>query len=155
MFDQPARDANGNLRDGADTEFCETELDTRPLPTRSAEPPTSSQNTLLLRRPTTTATLSSHASFELPDLVNPSDSEGTDDEMDIDTEELASILPSRTIPGRYKAANSQAQTRAATATTAPSAKRKQNSESAIASATKRPNHQATIEVVEHEDIGLW
>ncbi|KAF8209399.1 hypothetical protein K438DRAFT_1960392 [Mycena galopus ATCC 62051] len=36
MFDQPARDANGNLRDAADTEFYKTESDVRPLPTRSA-----------------------------------------------------------------------------------------------------------------------
>ncbi|KAJ6610653.1 hypothetical protein B0H10DRAFT_2437905 [Mycena sp. CBHHK59/15] len=39
MSDQPARDANGNLRDAADMEFYESESDTRPLPAPSAPQP--------------------------------------------------------------------------------------------------------------------
>ncbi|KAJ7793168.1 hypothetical protein B0H13DRAFT_2689699 [Mycena leptocephala] len=39
MCDQPARDANGNLRDAADMEFYESESDTRPLPAPSGPQP--------------------------------------------------------------------------------------------------------------------
>ncbi|KAJ7938542.1 hypothetical protein B0H13DRAFT_2648595 [Mycena leptocephala] len=86
--------------------------------------------------------------FELPDLVDLSDSEGSDDEMDVDNTELASILPSKTIPARSKVANSKTQTRAAAA---PSAKRKQTSESASAPATKKVNRRATVEEVEDDE----
>ncbi|KAJ6621571.1 hypothetical protein B0H10DRAFT_2187885 [Mycena sp. CBHHK59/15] len=80
--------------------------------------------------------------FELPDLVDPSNSEGSDDEMDVDNTELASILPSKTIPARSKVTNLKTRTRAVAV---PSAKRKQTSESASAPATKKLNRQATVE----------
>ncbi|KAJ7802352.1 hypothetical protein B0H13DRAFT_2688028 [Mycena leptocephala] len=86
--------------------------------------------------------------FELPNLVDPSDSEGSDDEMDIDNTELVSILLSKTIPARSKVAYSKAQTRVAAA---PTAKRKQTSESTSGPATKKPNRRATVEEVENEE----
>ncbi|KAJ7868108.1 hypothetical protein B0H13DRAFT_2558953 [Mycena leptocephala] len=86
--------------------------------------------------------------FELPVLVDPTDSEGSDYEIDIDNTEPVSILLSKTIPARSKVANSKTQTRVAAA---PTAKRKQTSESASAPATKKPNRRATVEEVENEE----
>ncbi|KAJ6609450.1 hypothetical protein B0H10DRAFT_2225969 [Mycena sp. CBHHK59/15] len=175
MSDQPAWDANGNLRDAADMEFYESESDTRPLTAPSAHrkratdklteslaaekadddgnafvahPKRSRAKAPRVKAVPEFVSDQEDSDFELPDLVDPSDSEGSDDEMDVDNTELASILPSKTIPARSKVANSKTQTRAAAA---PSAKRKQMSESASASATKKLNRRATVEEVEDDD----
>ncbi|KAJ7933264.1 hypothetical protein B0H13DRAFT_1856294 [Mycena leptocephala] len=181
MSDKPARDANGNLRDAADMEFYESESDTRPLPAPSAPQPrrgdrkratdklteslaaekADDDGNAFVARPKRSRAKAPRvkavpesvsdqedSDFELPDLVDPSDSEGSDDEMDVDNTELASILPSKTIPARSKVANSKTQTRAAAA---PSAKRKQTSESASAPATKKLNRRATVEEVEDDE----
>ncbi|KAJ7701611.1 hypothetical protein B0H14DRAFT_3649922 [Mycena olivaceomarginata] len=81
--------------------------------------------------------------FELPDLVDPSDSEGSDDEMDVDNDELVSVLLSKTVPHRGR---TKTQTRAATS----AGKRKQTSDSASAPAAKKLNRRASVEEVDDE-----
>ncbi|KAJ6611565.1 hypothetical protein B0H10DRAFT_2192880 [Mycena sp. CBHHK59/15] len=170
MSDQPARDANGNLRDSADMEFYESESDTRPLPAPSAPQPrrgdrkratdklteslaaekADDDGNAFMARPKRSRAKAPRvkavpesvsdqedSDFELPDLVDPSDSEGSNDEMDVDNTELASILPSKTIPARSNGCTS--------------AKRKQTSESASAPATKKLNCRATVEEVEDNE----
>ncbi|KAF8214667.1 hypothetical protein K438DRAFT_1749761 [Mycena galopus ATCC 62051] len=82
--------------------------------------------------------------FELPDLVDPSDSEGSDDEMDVDNDELVSILMLKTVPQRGK---TRTQTRGVTS----SGKRKQTSDSASAPAAKKLNCWVSVEDVDDED----
>ncbi|KAJ6608864.1 hypothetical protein B0H10DRAFT_1955084 [Mycena sp. CBHHK59/15] len=72
--------------------------------------------------------------FELPDLIDPSHSEGSDDEMDIDNDEISSILPSKTVPTCSKSNKIQTHTKVVTTSTG---KRKQTSDSASAPATKK------------------
>ncbi|KAJ7903168.1 hypothetical protein B0H13DRAFT_1882230 [Mycena leptocephala] len=50
--------------------------------------------------------------YEIPDLIEASDSEASDDETDIDNEEIASLLTSKTVPRRSTSTNSKPQTRA-------------------------------------------
>ncbi|KAJ6605757.1 hypothetical protein B0H10DRAFT_2440142 [Mycena sp. CBHHK59/15] len=85
--------------------------------------------------------------FELPDLVDPSDSEGSDNEMDIDNEELASILLSKTVPARSMAAKSKAQTRGASTATTSARKRKQTADSASAPANDAATYQTVLKLM--------
>ncbi|KAJ6615690.1 hypothetical protein B0H10DRAFT_2039794 [Mycena sp. CBHHK59/15] len=68
--------------------------------------------------------------------------------MDIDNEEISSMLPSKTVPTRSKSNKTQTRVKVATTSTG---KRKQTSDSASAPANKKANHRATVEEIEDEE----
>ncbi|KAJ6576373.1 hypothetical protein B0H10DRAFT_1963450 [Mycena sp. CBHHK59/15] len=100
--------------------------------------------------------------YEIPDLIEASDSEASDDEMDIDNEEIASLLTSKTVPRRSTSTNSKPQTRAKATGVTSSGKRKRATVEEVededdplktrnAAPTTKKSRRATVEQVEDED----
>ncbi|KAJ6603821.1 hypothetical protein B0H10DRAFT_2314925 [Mycena sp. CBHHK59/15] len=100
--------------------------------------------------------------YEIPDLIEASDSEASDDEMDIDNEEIASLLTSKTIPRRSTSTNSKPQTRAKATGVTSSGKRQRATVEEVededdppktrnTAPTTKKSRRATVEQVEDED----
>ncbi|KAJ7435090.1 hypothetical protein B0H11DRAFT_1937904 [Mycena galericulata] len=94
--------------------------------------------------------------YEIPDLIDASDSEASDDEMEIDNKEIASLLTSKTVPRRSTSTKSKPQTRAKTTSVMSSVRplrkwrMKMIPRRNTAPATKK-SRRATVEEVEDED----
>ncbi|KAJ7817018.1 hypothetical protein B0H13DRAFT_1923190 [Mycena leptocephala] len=145
MSDQCAPDANGNLKDASEIDFYESESDTKALAAKSTvfaaekadddgnpfidAPKRSRAKANRVKLVPESVSDEEDDDFELPDLIDPSDSEGSDDEMDVDNDEIASLLQFKTVPSRSKSSKTQ--------TRATSGKRKHTSDSASAPATKK------------------
>ncbi|KAJ6603540.1 hypothetical protein DFH09DRAFT_1301326 [Mycena vulgaris] len=174
MSDQCALDANGNLREAEDIEFYASSLTPKPclqhraaanFVTSLADQKADDDGNPFIKAPrrarvTTKKSTrvkavpespSDEEDEDYPDLIDASDSEDSDSksEMAVDNDEIASILPSRTVPGRSKSTVGNPQTRGKTSTATSASKRKQTSDSASAPAAKKTN-RVTIEEVQDE-----
>ncbi|KAJ7851950.1 hypothetical protein B0H14DRAFT_3451075 [Mycena olivaceomarginata] len=113
MSDQCALDANGNFKDASEIEFYDSESDAKALPakytelhrgtrkrgTESSLTPKKSRTKAPRVKPVPESVSDQEDNdFELPDLVDPSDSEGSDDEMDIDNDEGVHVAVSTGAP---------------------------------------------------------
>ncbi|KAJ6592267.1 hypothetical protein DFH09DRAFT_1273369 [Mycena vulgaris] len=87
--------------------------------------------------------------FAMPDLKDASDSEDSDseDEQGVDNDEIADLLPSKTVPARGGVPSSKPQTR----TSGSGGKRKQATESASAPPTKKAMRATAVEVEDEGD----
>ncbi|KAK7056101.1 Transposase-like protein [Favolaschia claudopus] len=82
----------------------------------------------------------------LADVCDSSDNEDSDNGMDIDNEEILSLLHSKTVPGHSRKTETRAKEAGNSA-----GKRKQVAESAGTPAAKRVNRKAIVEELEDED----
>ncbi|KAJ6542208.1 hypothetical protein DFH09DRAFT_1089269 [Mycena vulgaris] len=87
--------------------------------------------------------------FAMPDLKDVSDSEDSDseDEQGVDNDEIADLLPSKTVPARGGVPSSKPQTR----TSGSGGKRKQATESASAPPAKKAMRATAVEVEDEGD----